>query len=113
MQPSIDITPAEAAIIADILARELPQGAQVWVFGSRAKGRAGFNSDLDLAIQAAPLQPSPPLPAIVLHTLREALSIAPLPYRVDVVDMAQIAPDFAAKITAHRLPFALLREVTR
>lgn len=63
--------------------------AAVWLFGSRARGDAGPASDLDVAVSAAE-----PLPAGVLAHLREALDESRVPFRVDVVDLAEASPEY-------------------
>jgi predicted nucleotidyltransferase len=100
MTLNFDVTQNEYAIIRDILQRVLPSDAQVWVFGSRAKGTARFNSDLDLALQGKTA-----LSQETLYILKDALSEAPLPYRVDVVDLAQTDPSFQTIIAQHRVAF--------
>lgn len=52
MTGTIDIRPADLVIMRDILTSTLPPEARVWVFGSRATGRARRASGLDLAIDA-------------------------------------------------------------
>lgn len=106
MQNSIiDITDAEYAIIADILRARLPSEMAVWVFGSRVKQRAGFNSDLDLALESRH-GVSPAL----LRSLKEAFNDAPLRYRVDLVDMHALSDEFRAIVTQHAVPFPLTPE---
>ena len=47
-----DVSVTKRQIVLDILAAHLPAETRVWVFGSRATGRARRYSDLDLAIDA-------------------------------------------------------------
>ena len=65
----------------------------VYLFGSRASGRPRATSDVDVAIDAVA-----PLPPGVLATLREALEESTVPYRVDVVDLAETDSDFRERI---------------
>ncbi len=51
MQP-IDITPNQRKILLDLLNDYLP-GVMVWAYGSRIKGTARPQSDLDLAVFAS------------------------------------------------------------
>jgi len=46
-QTPIDLSADHRQIVLEILREHLPQGAKVWVFGSRATRRARRYSDLD------------------------------------------------------------------
>jgi type I restriction enzyme S subunit len=93
MTQPIDLRPDHAKIVADIIARHLPGGVSVRVFGSRAKWSAKPHSDLDLAVKG-----KGPLPSPMLGDLTEALSESDLPFRVDVVDWHSVTPSFQAVI---------------
>jgi predicted nucleotidyltransferase len=95
----IDISPTHRRQVVDILLAHLPPGAAVWVFGSRAAGRARHHSDLDLAIDAGA-----PLTLDQTAALAEAFSDSDLPYRVDIVDWRTIGDDFRHLIAADRQP---------
>jgi predicted nucleotidyltransferase len=84
--------------VLTILAANLPRDATVWVFGSRATGRARRYSDLDLAIDAGR-----PLTLDELARLAEAYSESELPYRVDIVDWQSIDDRFRQMIAAERI----------
>ncbi len=66
-------------LVLHILDIHLPRGAKVWLFGSRATGRARRYSDLDLAIDAGRR-----LSLDELAELAEAFSDSDLPYKVDL-----------------------------
>lgn len=85
---SLDMSAAELAIVQEILFRHVPK-ALVWVFGSRATGRAKKFSDLDLCIKA-----DKPLGLNVMSALAEDFSESDLPWKVDVVDWSTTNPDF-------------------
>jgi len=68
------------------------QPARVYLFGSWASGTQHRASDIDLAIEA-PTK----LPAAVLSRLREALEESRVPYRVDLVDLAEVDASFRAR----------------
>lgn len=93
MKQPIDLRPDHAKIVHEIIARYLPAGVSVRVFGSRAKWTAKPHSDLDLALKG-----KQPLPRSVLGDLAEAFSESDLPFRVDVVDWHTVAPSFQAVI---------------
>jgi uncharacterized protein len=86
-------------LVLTILRANLPDGAEAWVFGSRATGRARPYSDLDLAIDAGR-----PLTLDELACLAEAFRDSVLPYRVDVVDWRAIGDQFRQLIAAERAP---------
>lgn len=99
MKQPIDLRPDHAKIVHEIIARHLPAGVSVRVFGSRAKWTAKPHSDLDLALKG-----KEPLPRSVLGDLAEAFSESDLPFRVDVVDWQTVTPSFREVIDRDGLP---------
>ena len=95
----IDLAENDRRLVLGILAAHLPRGGRVWLFGSRATGRARPFSDLDLAIDAGR-----PLTLDETAVLREAFSDSDLPYRVDLVDWHAIDAGFRQLIASERLP---------
>jgi uncharacterized protein len=85
-------------MVRGILAAHLPPGVRVWVFGSRASGRARRYSDLDLAIDAGR-----PLSFSETGTLREAFDDSDLPCKVDLADWQELGERFRALIAAERV----------
>ena len=84
-------------LVRGILAEHLPPEAQVWVFGSRATGRAWRYSDLDLAVDArCRLTPDE------TGALSDAFDESDLPFRVDIVDWQSIGDAFRGVIAAER-----------
>lgn len=72
----------------------------VWLVGSRARGTAGRRSDIDVAYRArAPLDPR------IRHGLREALDDLPIPYTVDLVDLAEASAAFGAAALEEAIPW--------
>ena len=90
---TLTIAPHHLVIAQDILRECLQQTAQVYVFGSRAKGTTKRSADLDLAIDAGRRL-----------TRQESLELwdqfeqSDLPYKVDVVDLHTIKPEFKKMI---------------
>ena len=101
----IDLSAGHRQIVLKLLAELLPGSTQVWVFGSRATGRARRYSDLDLAIDAGR-----PLSLDEAALLREAFEESDLPYRVDLVDWHAIGDRFLRLIAAERLPLDMPAE---
>jgi predicted nucleotidyltransferase len=92
MMPPIAIEPSEWVSLAAILSEHL-SGRRVWAFGSRATGRLVKRySDLDLAIEGKELT----LREAAL--LEEALDESRLPFKVDVVQLATLTPEFRKRI---------------
>lgn len=100
MTATIEITKEHAAIVRDILRRYLPAGSRVLAFGSRVTGGARPYSDLDLAIEG-----SGPLGLDLTSQIAEAFSESDLPYKVDVVDLSTVDPDFRPRIINAGMPF--------
>jgi predicted nucleotidyltransferase len=100
MKLLFDVTVAEFQIVREVLATHLGDDCQVWVFGSRAKNTARFNSDLDLAIEC-----TEPLSKQSLIALNEAFDEAKLAFSVDVVDLKQVESYFKDIIDSHKVVF--------
>jgi len=84
----IDITPEERAIVLRILNDIVPD-RDVRAFGSRVTGKAKPFSDLDLAVMG-----DEPLSLETQARLDEAFSESDLPWKIDVLDWAQIDTEF-------------------
>jgi hypothetical protein len=89
-------TPEEEGVLDELrktVVRALgSQRARVYLFGSWASGTQRRASDIDIAIEA-----QAKLPAEILARLREALEESHVPYRVDVVDLAEVDASFRAR----------------
>ena len=96
-QPLIDISPENWRIVRDILQRYVPD-REVWAFGSRAKWTAKEFSDLDIAIIG-----DKPLSIALTADMREAFQESALPFKVDIVDWANITPSFRQVIQAAKI----------
>jgi predicted nucleotidyltransferase len=87
----IDIKPDQRKILLDLLNDYLP-GVTVWVYGSRIRGTARPQSDLDLAVFAAAEQKRS------VAALKEALEESQLPFRVDLFVWDEIPAQFRDNI---------------
>lgn len=74
------------------------QGVQAWVFGSRATGHARLYSDLDILISEPQL-----LNWRARADLTDAFEASSLPFKVDVVEQARLAPGIATRVLNERL----------
>lgn len=91
----LDLHPVGRGTVLDILAAHLLPGAEVWVFGSRATGRARRFSDLDLAGRRLTLDET--------AALAEAFSESDLPFLVDIADWRAIGDGFRTAIAGQRV----------
>lgn len=99
MTGKIDISPEQLAIVQGILKDHLPKGTLAWAFGSRLTWTAKPFSDLDIALEGAePLLPD------VLIDLEEAFDSSDLPWKVDVIDLNAVSPEFRAIVERQRVP---------
>ena len=101
MSSTIAIESEQLAEIHEILARHLPQGVPVAVFGSRAGGNPKPWLDLDLVLEGPE-----PLAFPLLGALAEAFDESTLPWKVDVVDRKAVTRAFARIIDATRKELA-------
>lgn len=67
--------------------------AEVWLFGSCARGEVFQHSDIDIAIL-----PRDELPSGFLSDLRESIEQSSIPYDVDVVDLRRAAPSLIDEV---------------
>ncbi|MBI3244930.1 MAG: nucleotidyltransferase domain-containing protein [Deltaproteobacteria bacterium] len=79
-------------LVLDMIGNER---ADVYLFGSWARGEATRLSDVDVAIDALV-----PLPRGTLARLRERLEESHIPYHVDVIDLARTASEFRRRVLA-------------
>ena len=95
--PGVRLSANEWSSIREILDRWVPD-YRVWAFGSRVVGRPRRYSDLDLALEG-----EAPLSDERLDALREAFRESPLPWKVDILDLATVDPAFRRRIEASRV----------
>lgn len=75
--------------IIGILQVMFPQ-VKIYLYGSRAKGTFHDRSDIDLAIDAGK--------KVSLEVARDAVAAVAMPYKIDLVDLNLISPDFKEEI---------------
>ncbi len=68
---------------------------QVLLFGSRATGKAGRSSDIDVAVL-----PREELPVGLLSRIRERLQESHVPFSVELVDLSQTDEVFRNRVLA-------------
>lgn len=85
-----------------LLARKLADThIKAWLFGSRARGDHRPFSDIDIALQA----PDGAIPREHLAALREAFEESCIPYRVDLVDLAQADEHLLDAVRSEGIPW--------
>lgn len=77
MTSTLDISQEQRATLLALLHHHLP-GVTIWAYGSRVKGSARPNSDLDLVVFTTPAQ----RPQV--SDLKDALDESNIPFRVDL-----------------------------
>ena len=96
--PELALTAEQQAWVLQAVHDVAPQ-AQVQVFGSRATGRARPFSDLDLLLTTPER-----LSWQQRCELADRFEQGPLPFRVDVVEAASLAPGMQARVLAEARP---------
>ncbi|MCF6287324.1 MAG: nucleotidyltransferase domain-containing protein [Candidatus Hydrogenedentes bacterium] len=91
MNRSIDITPGQRKTLLGLLNQYLPNTV-AWVYGSRAKGTARPQSDLDMVVFAAPEM------SMQVGGLQEAFEESSLPFRVDLFSWDDVPAPFQKNI---------------
>lgn len=90
----LNLNPKYVALLHKILSRYIPD-KEVWVYGSRIKGKAHEGSDLDLVVKD-PKGLS--IPEKRLSALREAITESNLPILVDILDWSSLPEHFQKEI---------------
>jgi predicted nucleotidyltransferase len=75
--------------ISAVLHKHLAPGVRYFLFGSEAAGSAWRSSDIDIGLWG-----NAPVPAVVIENIREELDRLPTLRLFDVVDFAEVSPDF-------------------
>lgn len=97
--PQVWIEPHELAIVREIVDRCVPAGTAAFIFGSRATGhKLKPWSDLDLALEAPQ-----PLERRVLSRLAREFDEALLDWKVDVIDLNAVSPEFRRIVDAQKV----------
>jgi predicted nucleotidyltransferase len=79
-----------------------PHGARVFLFGSRAHGRPGRGSDIDVGVL-----PARPLPQGLLTEVSEALEDSRILYPVDLVDLTTAEPSLREQVLREGIPWTI------
>lgn len=94
----IDLSPAVRDCLLEIVHRHL--GRQfVYLVGSRARGPAKRFADIDIL-----LMNEQPLSPLVRATLRYDLEESDIPYKVDLLEWAELTPAFRSRLQKQAQP---------
>ena len=93
VERAIDLPEAHKQLVLKIIRRRLPN-AKIWVYGSRAKGRARRYSDLDLMLD----DQGKGIPGSVMGNLDEDFDESNLPIIVELRDMAETDAGFLERV---------------
>ena len=85
---TISVRPDHLQMVQTVLLNHVPS-YEAWAFGSRARGDAGKNSDLDLCLVS-----DTPLSFEARANLKLAFSESNIPYCVDVVEWVSLSEGF-------------------
>ena len=96
---AIDLPEAHRKQVLEIIRARLPDAA-VWVYGSRARGRARRYSDLDLMLD----DHGKPISGAVLGNLDEDFDESSLPIIVELHDLAATDARFLERVRKDFLP---------
>ena len=87
------LTAASESFIRQTLRKHLPSDAPVYLYGSRARYTARWNSDYDLWVDAD-------LPDQVITKIEEDLEESFVPFQVDIVTTPKLRGRFGASVKA-------------
>ncbi|WP_374341224.1 nucleotidyltransferase family protein [Azonexus sp.] len=93
-----ELKAASEALIREILRKHLQADVPVYLFGSRARNTARWNSDYDLWIDAN-------LPSAVVAGIQEELDESFVPFKVDIVTTPKLRGRFGEIVKSEAKPW--------
>lgn len=96
MTTTLPLREANRDLLVSLLRRHLP-GVEVWCHGSRVRGTAGPNSDLDVVVFTNEGSDA------ALADLREALEESDLPFIVDILAWRDLPESFREVVRAEHV----------
>ena len=97
------LTAEQYTYIHDLVVKPLEaMNAQVWCYGSRARGDYKPYSDLDIMVE------SPHDLSGVIEQIKERLTNSNFPYKVDIVEYKHFADAYKASYRTDKVPFRQL-----
>lgn len=93
-----ELSAAAETFIRNELHRRLPRGVAVYLFGSRARQTARWNSDYDLWVDAD-------VPEEAIRAILEEIEESFVPFKVDIVTTPKLRGRFGQCVRAEALPW--------
>ena len=93
-----ELKAASEALIREILRKHIHANVPVYLFGSRARNTARWNSDYDLWIDAN-------LPSAVVAGIQEELDESFVPFKVDIVTTPKLRGLFGEIVKSEAKPW--------
>ncbi len=94
------LTDSQWGILEDLLIRPLQKNkAQVWIFGSRARGDHRQYSDIDILFSSS----AQPLPRGLISDIKEKLEDSRLLIKVDLVEDVDLAESYRPSIEKDKI----------
>jgi predicted nucleotidyltransferase len=94
------LTEEEFSLLTKILIEPMTKlGATLWIFGSRVRGDYKKFSDIDILYDTNNI-----FPTGAISKIKEDLEESRLPYKVDLVDVSDLAKSYAANINKEKIP---------
>lgn len=98
------LTGPQYELLEELLVKPLNKmGAKVWIFGSRARGDQKKFSDIDILFES-----SHEISLGQLSQLREALEESDLPYKVDIVNVHDLADSYRNNVLKDRVELLIV-----
>ena len=94
-----NLSPRLLGALRDLAQAYRPQGVELFVFGSFARGDARKTSDLDLGVQWHGERSER-----TFARLYQAVQALPTIRKIDLVDFSQVSPDFRSLAEKDKLP---------
>lgn len=93
------LSPEHFSLLDSLLITPLKkENIDVWIFGSRAREDFQKFSDIDILFEA-----KKPIPSGLLFSITEALEESRLPYKVDLVNIDDLAESYRENILRDRI----------
>lgn len=93
-----ELKAASEALIREILRKHLQADVPVYLFGSRARNTARWNSDYDLRIDTD-------LPSAIVTGIQEELDESFVPFKVDIVTPPKLRGRFGEVVKSEAKPW--------
>jgi predicted nucleotidyltransferase len=87
-------------VFSEVFGPDWPKRIKIWVFGSRARGDHRTYSDLDLLVES-----ESSVSDDAMSALREKFEESDFPFKVDLVQLSELADAYRESVMKDRRPF--------